>query len=33
VCGPNRFVEAVAGNLVKAGYQSERVKTERFGGA
>jgi ferredoxin-NADP reductase len=33
VCGPNRFVEAVAGNLAKAGYQSERVKTERFGGA
>jgi ferredoxin-NADP reductase len=33
VCGPNRFVEAVAQLLVKAGYPSDRVKTERFGEA
>jgi ferredoxin-NADP reductase len=32
VCGPTRFVEAVAGNLVAAGYPAGRVRTERFGG-
>jgi ferredoxin-NADP reductase len=32
VCGPTRFVEEVAGNLVAAGYPPDRVKTERFGG-
>jgi ferredoxin-NADP reductase len=33
VCGPTRFVETVAGDLVAAGYPTGRVKTERFGGA
>lgn len=33
VCGPTRFVEEVAGDLVAAGYPADRVKTERFGGA
>jgi ferredoxin-NADP reductase len=33
VCGPTRFVETAAGNLVAAGYPPDRVKTERFGGA
>ena len=32
VCGPTRFVEAVAENLIALGYPPERVKTERFGG-
>jgi len=32
VCGPNRFVETVAGQLVALGYPAGRVKTERFGG-
>jgi len=32
VCGPTRFVETVAGNLVALGYPAGRVKTERFGG-
>jgi ferredoxin-NADP reductase len=32
VCGPTRFVETVAANLLAAGYPSDRVKTERFGG-
>jgi ferredoxin-NADP reductase len=31
VCGPTRFVEAVADGLVAVGYAPERVKTERFG--
>jgi ferredoxin-NADP reductase len=31
VCGPTRFVEAVADGLVAIGYAPERVKTERFG--
>jgi ferredoxin-NADP reductase len=31
VCGPTRFVEAVADGLVAVGYGPERVKTERFG--
>ena len=33
VCGPTRFVEAVADALVALGYQPGRIKTERFGGA
>ena len=33
VCGPTSFVEAVAGSLVALGYESRRVKTERFGAA
>jgi ferredoxin-NADP reductase len=33
VCGPNSFVETVAGKLVALGYPPARVKTERFGGA
>jgi ferredoxin-NADP reductase len=32
VCGPTRFVETVAGQLVALGYPPGRVKTERFGG-
>ncbi len=31
VCGPTPFVEAVAGFLGEAGYDSSRIKTERFG--
>jgi ferredoxin-NADP reductase len=31
VCGPTRFVEAVADGLVGIGYAPERVRTERFG--
>jgi ferredoxin-NADP reductase len=31
VCGPTRFVEAVADGLVGIGYSPERVRTERFG--
>jgi ferredoxin-NADP reductase len=31
VCGPTRFVEAVADGLLAVGYPPERVKTERFG--
>ena len=33
VCGPTRFVEAVANALVDLGYQPGRIRTERFGGA
>jgi ferredoxin-NADP reductase len=33
VCGPNGFVETVAGWLVELGHDPARVKTERFGGA
>jgi ferredoxin-NADP reductase len=31
VCGPTRFVEAVADGLLGVGYEPERVRTERFG--
>jgi ferredoxin-NADP reductase len=31
VCGPTAFVETVAGLLEQAGYDSRRIKTERFG--
>jgi ferredoxin-NADP reductase len=31
VCGPTRFVEAVADGLLGVGYAPERVRTERFG--
>jgi ferredoxin-NADP reductase len=31
VCGPTRFVEAVADGLVVVGYDPERIRTERFG--
>jgi ferredoxin-NADP reductase len=31
VCGPTRFVEAVADGLVGISYAPERVRTERFG--
>jgi ferredoxin-NADP reductase len=31
VCGPTRFVEAVADGLVAVGYAPEQVRTERFG--
>lgn len=33
VCGPTGFVEAVADLLVAAGHSSDRIRTERFGGA
>jgi ferredoxin-NADP reductase len=32
VCGPTAFVEAAATHLLRAGHDSERVRTERFGG-
>lgn len=32
VCGPTGFVEAVADVMVALGHQTDRVKTERFGG-
>lgn len=32
VCGPTRFVEAVADALVTGGHDPARVRTERFGG-
>jgi ferredoxin-NADP reductase len=31
VCGPNGFVETVAGLLMECGYESDRIRTERFG--
>ena len=31
VCGPTQLVENVANNLVRLGYPTGRVKTERFG--
>jgi ferredoxin-NADP reductase len=31
VCGPNAFVESVADMLKQAGYETPRIKTERFG--
>jgi ferredoxin-NADP reductase len=33
ICGPTRFVEAVAELLIARDYPASRVKTERFGGA
>ncbi len=32
VCGPTPFVEAVARQLIKLGFNSHEIKTERFGG-
>lgn len=32
VCGPTPFVEAVADGLVRLGFNSHEIKTERFGG-
>lgn len=32
ICGPTPFVEAVAGHMIKLGYKSQDIKTERFGG-
>jgi ferredoxin-NADP reductase len=31
ICGPTSFVEAASGLLTQAGYESSRIKTERFG--
>jgi ferredoxin-NADP reductase len=31
ICGPTRFVEAIAGALLALGHPPERIKTERFG--
>jgi ferredoxin-NADP reductase len=31
VCGPTPFVETAAASLVALGYESARIKTERFG--
>jgi ferredoxin-NADP reductase len=31
VCGPSGFVEAIAGQLVDAGHDPSRIRTERFG--
>jgi ferredoxin-NADP reductase len=33
VCGPTPLVEAVAGRLVAAGHDPDRIRTERFGGS
>jgi ferredoxin-NADP reductase len=33
VCGPTAFVEAAATLLLRAGHDTDRVRTERFGGA
>jgi ferredoxin-NADP reductase len=32
VCGPTSFVETAADILVASGYDSQKIKTERFGG-
>ena len=32
VCGPTAFVESAAAHLLRAGHDTERVRTERFGG-
>ncbi len=32
VCGPTKFVEAAAGHLLRLGFNSHTIKTERFGG-
>jgi ferredoxin-NADP reductase len=31
VCGPTSFVESAAGLLIAAGYDPDKIKTERFG--
>jgi ferredoxin-NADP reductase len=31
ICGPTGFVEAMAGQLVEAGHDPRRIRTERFG--
>jgi ferredoxin-NADP reductase len=31
ICGPNSFVEAMAGGLVQEGHDPRHIKTERFG--
>jgi ferredoxin-NADP reductase len=31
VCGPTSFVESAAGFLIAAGYDPDRIRTERFG--
>ncbi len=31
VCGPNGFGERAVGLLMNAGYETERIRTERFG--
>ena len=33
VCGPTPFVEAIANQLVQAGHDPARIRTERFGGS
>jgi len=33
VCGPTAFVEAAATHLLRAGHNTDLVRTERFGGA
>jgi len=33
VCGPTPLVEVVAGLLVAAGHEPDRIRTERFGGS
>jgi len=33
VCGPTAFVEAAATHLLRAGHDTDLVRTERFGGA
>jgi len=31
VCGSNGFVESTVGLLLAAGYEADRIRTERFG--
>jgi len=31
ICGPTPFVETAAASLVELGYETGRIKTERFG--
>jgi ferredoxin-NADP reductase len=31
ICGPNGFVETATGLVMEAGYDAERIRTERFG--
>jgi ferredoxin-NADP reductase len=32
ICGPTPFVEAIAGQMIKLGFKTKDIKTERFGG-
>jgi NAD(P)H-flavin reductase len=32
ICGPTKFVEATATNMIELGFNPHTIKTERFGG-